>query len=438
MNIRTIYFAVIALSPIVDGVLKVRLGAGWELSVIGAIVLFLLSLKSYSTSKHMQPVFTFLTLAFILLLISDLFGLAFYSSTVVLTSEQLEQINSVAARMFTESIRFLMSVFIFLFTYYYLKTTERIDTALMVFLFSALLEGLYGLYEFIVKIFGLTGVFPLLRGSGGNIQSLLRVYGTFFEPSNYGQFMAFALFLYIGYVLLSKRGVINGGYLTRRSWIVSAIFIAAILVSLSRTAFLAIAVAIVIKILSDVISLRYRRVLSAFRFSIAVACILIVCVTIIVLNVSDDFLNLWIYHTFNFEPEINYENTSISRATSLFEQVYNAILLIAKYPLGIGQGMAFLENPFSPFIVRLPLETGLVFFLAFFSIITILIYRAFFMDVLAYYFLPSAVILLVSIVNYNSTNHIWIWFSLAILLRLSHLRLSHSRNLISTNSEQGS
>lgn len=422
IRIDHIYWVLILSLPVVDGVLRVRLGAGWEPSIILALCLFVGSLYIFNSSYCVRNIFLFFSVFFFLLLLSNFFGYFYYSDDLILSSEQMLQIRSVEARMLVESIRYLACLFVFLFTYFYLNTIKKIVSAACAFLCAAWVEGLYGIYEFTVKINGLAGYLPLLRGDQGNAHTILRSYGTFFEPSNFGQFMACSFLFYLGFIQFAKQIDFDEGFLVRRKFLLFFVFFAAVLLSFSRTAFLGLFVGVVFKVSADFLSGHAGRMKAAVIWGFSSGVLILAAVVLVIGNVSEYYVDRWLSYTFDFSSDVDYENTALSRSQSFYDMALHLLKTIKDFPLGVGQGMAYLEYPFTPFIIRLPVEMGFLstsFFLVMIFVVVMSLFRR---SSLAYCFSPAFVCLLLCLANYNSTNHVWLWFCFGFFFRLSKLR----------------
>lgn len=418
--IVSVYYLILPFLPIVDGVLKVRIGAGWEPSVIFSMLLFLVCVYVFRVEKRVRAIFLIMSVISLFLIISNFFGMAFYAPGISLSPKQIEQVGSAELRMVVESTRYLVCVFVMVFTILYLDRIDVIMRSAKFFLLGASIEALYGVFEFLVKVLGLAGVIPLLR-QGGNVQTIFRVYGTFFEPTNFGQFMACSFLFFFGYTKLSEYYNLKEDFFVRHKHVFFLLFLIAVLLSFSRMAFLAIVISIILKVVFDYLSLSLPRMKTASYWLVCFLVLSVVVVFSVYHIIGSDYLDLWLLYAFSWSGDVENENTAFARSSTFMEMLVSGLRLLAEFPLGIGQGMAFLESPFTPFWIRLPIETGVIVFALFCGVFLYTAANSVKNSRVGYFFMPCIFCLYICMVNYNSTNHIWPWFLIGFFLCVSNL-----------------
>ncbi len=420
MTAWRLYLLSIFLLPLVEGVLRVRLGAAWELSIL---IIFILIPVTLITLDPKRAFSLAIAVAGSILLISfvNVVGYITYAHEIRLDESLESQIFSVEARMVVESLRLFACFAMFLITIIYVNTIARAAEALKWFVLGAITQGFYGFYEFLVKTTGLSDAIPLLNDRSAGFSNILRPYGTFYEPSQFGQFMLVSIFMVLILVHLPQLGLRSRDRYFRWRACILALFIVMLALSISRAAFVVAVVVLLGKVAVDVISLSRRRLTNTGQWILVYALVGLAGVGLVAMLVPNELIEAWLFKTFIAGEETLDENTGMARAYSIAENARVVMRHWLAHPFGIGEGMAIMKYGSLAFTFRLAIELGPIPFLGYITLLIYIFARVVAGGALSYPLLPVYFATVLIQFNYNTTNHVWIWFVLALVLALSNL-----------------
>jgi len=410
INIYNTFYLIIFSLPLVQTELRIRIGAGWQLYVPLIFLLFVVILKKRKKSFYNYGLTTLILL--IITLLSNIFGYFEYKD-FSLSEGLMQQIHTIEARMLVENVRFISSILFFLITLYLLRSYQLLLKSLKIFLYASLFQAIYGIYEFISKI--VFHFLPLLNTKGYS-HNTTRLFGTFFEPSQYGQFMLISMLSLILYSSLNNifSQYIKSDLFMKNYKKILFLFFVTFLLSLSRAAFLIGFVVLIIYFLSSITSI--KRLLRLVIFLSFVSLSFYIYLSSVLTQTE--------YENWTYLLTSDTGNGLIARIYSIFDYFSSVTYYIYSHPFGIGNGLAMLENGMLPFFFRLPMESGLIIFLSYLLFVFLIllrneIYTKNKIIKLSIFMLLTGI--LISQLNYSSTNDPWIWFLLALLYRAPKL-----------------
>ena len=415
-----LYLLGIFLLPLVAGVLRFRLGAAWELSTLITISLIPFILVKQNSKRSVSFALEAAGVIFFISFI-NISGYITYAHGVQLDEMMRQQIFNIEVRIIAESVRLFACFAIFRITLIFVNTIERAAEAVKWFVLAAIAQAVYGLYEFCVKITGLSRSMPLLKPREGAYIEIPRVYGTFFEPSQFGQFMLVSIFMTLILVHLTRFGFLPGDRFVRFRVLILALLIAMLALSVSRTAFAVALAVLLVKVTSDVISLSRRRLLSSGKWILAYVLVVSVGIYLVMLLVPYSIIDAWLFKTIFADANTLDENTGLARISGAAEYASEVLRIWLMHPLGIGEGMAIVEYGSLPFIFRLAMELGPIPFIGYVSTLIYIFTKVMANGARLPSLLPAYFAVVMIQFNYNTTNNAWIWFVMALLLGLSNL-----------------
>ena len=408
-DVITLFGVVVFLLPLVDGVLRLRLGAGWEY-YIPLVILLVAALVARSTPRYrarLNRYFAYLAVVGLLVFAANVVGLI-RMGDVEIDPVLVAQVHSPIARMIVETIRLWASWLVLLLCVTLIDDRGRLRRVLEAFLYGALLQASYGIYEVVTKLFA-PGL-PLVNPRSIERIHIVRSYGTFFEPSQFGQFMLIALLCFAVYL------AIYGDRMERRlvRWrgLVVGLLIMGLVASLSRAAFLVGAGCLLVTLL---VHRGDRTLRKTLLFSVVIS-VLFAGVMVVYWSYRgtaefEDWIDL-------FAGQGDYENFAVNRFLAMGEALLGSATVMIRNPLGIGTGMAIFEYSTIGAPFRFTMEYGILLTL----IVALLslhvlhsLWRVRIRAVrgrLVVLFFGIAGILF----NYNSVTHAWLWFVGGILL----------------------
>jgi len=410
INIYNIFYLIIFLLPLIQTELRIRIGAGWQLYIPFIFLLFVVILKKRKKSFYNYGLTTLILLMFTLL--SDIFGYFEYKD-FSLSESLMQQIHTIEARMLVENVRFIASILFLIITLYLLKSYQLLLKSLKTFLYASLFQAVYGIYEFVSKIS--LHFLPLLNKKGYS-HGTTRLFGTFFEPSQYGQFMLISILSLILYSSLNNKfsQYIKSDFFIKNYKKILFLFFVTYLLSLSRAAFLIGFVVLIIYFLSSITSIKRLFRLMIFLSFVSLSFYIYL----------SSVLSQTEYKNWTYLLTSDTGNGLIARIYLIFNYFNSITHYIFSHPFGIGNGLAIVENGMLPFFFRLPMESGLIIFLFYLLFIFLILLRN------TIYTKNKSIklnifMLLIGILiaqfNYSSTNDPWIWFLLALLYRIPKL-----------------
>lgn len=432
MIIRKTFLLVVLLLSLVDGSLRLRLGIGLELSVLGTLILFFFIF--IPQGLHLANLLRLpITIFILLILFINLIAYYTYAREIIIDEYLFDQIYSVEARIFAESLRLFACFFIFLFTIFYVNTLDRALEALRFFLFGAALQSLYGFYEFVIKYNNLVGSWPLFNQRSTFFPEILRPYGTFYEPSQFGQFMLVALLM-----LLFSATLKNSPSILNKTKIFFPLFLFFMLIlSLSRAAFLVGMIVLVVKVLADVLSLSRERIINAIKVVIVLFSLFFCVLCMVVIMVPSYLIDDWVFGTFIDSADSETINTGSSRIFAIYTGFQLVIQYWLAYPLGIGEGVSIFNHGAFPFIFRLAIELGVLPFFLYIVFVFYILVNLLARGVSTYQLMPTYLATILIQFNYNTTNHLWIWFVIALVFAYSRLLSREEFKVSSTPTKVG-
>lgn len=414
-NFSRLFYLIIFLLPFIQTELRIRIGAGWQLYIPLIFLLFFSLMVKINKFKN----FVFLTIIlFISMLFSNIYGYYLINNFYSLSMDQLQQIQSIEAVMSVETFRWIACIMFFSITLFMTKNLLIYLKALRIFIFSVFFQALYGIYELIVKLY--LSFLPLLNIKAYS-HDTFRVFGTFFEPSQYGLFILVGITIFAYYLSLLKRinYQIQYDLLFKYQNIIFIILIIALFLSLSRAAML---IGIVLLLINFLISLFRANHLIKNLFIISFIAFFAYLYLFVFLD--DNKRETWFYLLTSNEG-----NGLFARIYLVINDMYEFLILFFYNFLGTGQGTAIiLEQGMVPFIFRFFLENGFFISISYLFFIFTIIRRA---KKRHYKFTKKT--LLISLIticliqfNYNSTTDPWIWFLFALLYNSYYFNLNYS------------
>ena len=406
VNLLGIFYLIVFLLPLIQTELRIRVGAGWQLYIP---LIFLLYISILTKKRDFYNYFIMGNVLMLLMLVSNFYGYYIYSD-YHLTQDLLKHIVSIEGRMGVESVRYTSSILFFLTTLYVVNNFSVLIKSLRWFLYASLFQGIYGIYEVIAKT-ALTFL-PLVNSKAYH-HGTFRVYGTFYEPSQYGQFMLIGILCLFLYKSLAKSHNLSvSDVLIKHYKKVYLVMSAGLMLSLSRAAFVATAFIMFVYLLASIFSLK--------RFITLISAVLVIWLSFFIyLNhfLSEEESRRWIYLLTSSSG-----NGLLARIERTFIGIYAILTRMVQHPLGIGQGVAILMSGTMPFMFRLVIESGVLVWIGYIVFLFNVWFRNIFhiknteikINLLLLY-----LALLIIQFNYSSDNDPWIWFLLAILFKVS-------------------
>lgn len=409
INILSLFYFIILLLPLIQTELRIRIGAGWQLYIPLIFLLFIAILVK--KKKDFINYFISIFILFLLMIISDIYGYMVFHD-YPLTSNLISQIVSLEARMGVESVRYVTSIVFFFITLYLIKSFTILLKSTKMFLYAVLFQAFYGAYEFLVKF---VFTFLPLINSKAYSHGTYRVFGTFYEPSQYGQFILIGMLVLILYKRVLKQfNIYDNSIFVKHYKKLLLLFLIALLLSLSRAAMLAGFIVYIIHLISSLYSL--RKIVKVIIFSGIITLLFTMYVNIVL---TDQQYQNWIYLLTS-----DTGNGLIARINGVIDGLIVSISYSFTNYLGIGQGTLILTSGNTPFLLRLISETGILVSFGYLIFISSILYNnsrnIIFKDIKHHIFLIVIALLIIQL-NYSSTNDPWIWFLLALLYKFPKL-----------------
>lgn len=409
INIYKLFYLIIFLLPLIQTELRIRVGAGWQLYIPLIFLLFLVILRKRQNFYNYGLAILILLIFTIL---SNLFGYFEYKD-FSLSEDLLQQIQTIEARMLVENVRFIASMLFFIITLYLLKSYQLLLKSLKVFLYASLFQAVYGVYEFVQKT--ALDFLPLLNDKGHS-HGTFRLFGTFYEPSQYGQFMLISILSLILYGSLNKTipHHVKSDFFMKHYKKVLILFFVTFLLSLSRAAFLIGFVVLIIYFLSSITSIKRLFRLGIFLFFVFLSFYIYV----------NSVLTQAEYDTWVYLLTSDTGNGLIARIYMIFSYFNDIVNYISLHPYGVGNGVSIVENGMVPFLFRLIIESGLIIFFAYLIFVRLIFLRnkLYTKNKIVRINIFMVVIgILIMQLNYSSTNDPWVWFLLALLYKAPKL-----------------
>lgn len=413
-DVVTVFCAVVFLLPLVDGMLRIRIGAGWEY-YIPLVMLFSASMVARHSVRYRVRInryFAYFFAGSALVSISNVAGLV-GAEGVELDPVIVSQVHSPIARMIVETIRLCVSGLVLLLCVTLVDSWTRLRRVLRAFIYGALLQASYGVYEVLVKLFAIG--LPLVNTRSIERSNIVRSYGTFYEPSQFGQFMLIAL-LCFGLFQAIYRSQSEPKHVRWRG-VVLGLLIMGLVASLSRAAFFVGTGCLVLTVLLQ----RNGRELRRTLLLLVSIFVLFGGSMVLYWNSRDegDF-GRWVGL---FATQGNYENLATNRFRTMAETLRRSTVDMIRRPLGFGTGMAIFEYSTVGVPFRFVVEYGVVLTV----IVAVLVFRhcrAIWLvrggrvgDRLAVLYVALLAILL----NYNSVTHAWLWLVVGIVIVVPRL-----------------
>ena len=394
---------------LVDGSLRIRIGAGWQISTIMTIFLLMHVFTKGIVKRHKVNTFVF-ALVSGLIIISSAIGFLSYSDSIKISTLIASQVSSIEERMFVEMIRLISGIAIFFLITIYIDSKEKLLEISKYFIYGSLLQAFYALYEFSVKFTGMVGYLPLFRGGDEHVANLPRAFGTFYEPSQLGLFIVVSVFVYMWYLSSLKVVHMNNNTQTlyKRRYLFMFILALALLASLSRAGLIVFIASYSIYILLNIERLfkKPTYILMAIFFS------WIFYELAIVLYGENYFISWWnlVYHA-----DKDTGNSIASRLNGLptYFQIVTKVLLSS--PFGSGVGNLMFTYSMVPFFFRIIGELGIFITVLYFSALTYMLVKIkTFRHSRSELFILFISIILTQL-NYNTIGHQWIWFVMSLI-----------------------
>ena len=409
INIYSIYFTIILFLPLIQTELRIRIGAGWQLYMP---LIFLLYFIILLRRKNFLNYFLLITISVIFISISNFYGLYLYKD-FPLTVDLLQQIKSLEARMSVETIRFFVSILFFYITIYLVKNIYILQKSLKYFLYASFFEVIYGYYEFISKVF--INFLPLLNSKAYS-HGTYRIFGTFFEPSQYGQFMLISILLLVLYKslfnLLIFKNPLNDFFVRNYKKILT-LMILALFLSFSRAAMLSGLIVIGIYLILSITNI--KKVLQIFGFLFFIGLLFFIVIKI---SLTSQELDAWIYLLTS-----DTGNGAIARINLVFYNLYLSWVFLLENYLGIGQGNIVIQFGMVPMFPRLLIENGVFIGLVYILFLMKLVLNTRNIVIkkirINFYILIAGLIIIQ--MNYSSDNDPWIWFLLAVIFKSKYI-----------------
>jgi len=394
LNVKLFYLSVFFL-PLVDSVLELRVGAGWEIYIPLIFISFFITPQIFN--YRISLVFI---LAVISVVTSGIVGLLLVDGNI---SENLRsQVHSPEAGIFVESIRFTASIMLFVLSVYFFKNEKIFKTALAIFIFSASLEALYGVYELFIKIYYSSDYLPLLSQRAVERTTNIRVWGTFYEPSQFGIYMLMSLLVLLIY--LARYQCLAADFVIKYKYLFVFVLFAGVVISLSRAAFLVLLFAAVIYFIL-VRQNFYKKLYSILLLTLLSSSIIFIYFYYLG---EETFLQGWFYKYFESSKLMHDSIGYLSYDYSLF----------FKYISGIGQGALLLYTESGTnYMARFIIESGWFALVVYTFIYGKNLYQLFRMDrsTVNVLFIVLLLSFFAITIKYNSSTHSWTWFLLAII-----------------------
>jgi hypothetical protein len=409
INILHLFYLIIILLPLVDTILRVRIGAGWQLYIPLIFLLFLSLVVKY---KDFSKYFSIAIIVIIFLIFSNIIGYIQYYD-YKLPDMLISQVGALEYRMIVESIRYLSALFFFISTLYLVRNTKVLGRVLIFFLYSVLIQSVYGIYEFLVKKNQM--ILPLLSERSSDSANI-RVYGTFYEPSQYGQFMLIGLLVLILYKCLTYyNNNIDSSIFTRNYKAFLVLFFISIILSFSRAAFvILIAVLFIYFILSMT---KFRKIISIISM-----CVFIGVIFFIYIKFS---LSMVEYERWLALLSADTGNGLVARINMVFDSLFRMSQYVVNNPFGVGSGtVQILGMGAAPIIFRFFVEQGIFIGILYVVFLWSILVRVKMYSIeknlkISIYLLFTAMLMVQA--NYNSTVDPWFWFILAILFKAPYI-----------------
>lgn len=393
-SILNIYCLILLFSSLVHGYIRVRVGAGFEIYIFIILFLAILFLQNNKVVlKEYLPLLLIVLLSFI----SNILGyLNFFNENLV---DSFNSNITFESKMIVDSFRFYVGVMFLFISFWVITSLEILIKTIYIFLLGALSQALYGIMEFFLKLNGST--FLLINEKSIEKEMIVRSYGTFFEPSQYGIFIGATILFYLLFLKLSVSTKYEKSFLVKYSNIVILIFLFALLFSISRAAFIAFFIAIIPYIIMNVYKPKiYISLIIGLMFFF-----------------SFDFfshIETQIFKGFALY-ESSYENTLLNRLLGIVS-IYNvALQKVFEFPYGAGIGSSYFVFGNPGILFKVMYELGIVNSLV---ILSIVVYIFFVILRMKYYkmeLLSLLVFLIIALQNYDSYSHVWILFMLFVL-----------------------
>jgi len=414
INIYNIYFTIILFLPLIQTELRIRIGAGWQLYIP---LIFLLYFIILLKRKNFLNYFLLITISVIFISISNFYGLYLYKD-FPLTVDLLQQIKSLEARMGVETVRFFASILFFFITMYLIKNLYILQKSLKYFLYASFFEVTYGFYEFISKVF--LHFLPLLNTKAYS-HGTYRVFGTFYEPSQYGQFMLISILVLMLYKSLLKISNENRtDFFLKHYKKVFVFMILALFLSFSRAAMLSGIIVISIYVIFSMTNI--KRIFQVLSF---IFVLILLFFIVIKISLTQEELDTWL-----FLLTSDTGNGGIARINGVFFNLYLSWIFLLNNFLGIGQGSLILQFGMLPMFPRLLIENGIFIGLLYilFLIKLLLNTRNITLKRIRINFYVLIAGLIIIQMNYSSDNDPWIWFLLATTFKSKYILNNYIRN----------
>ncbi len=413
-DVVTVFCVVVFLLPLVDGMLRIRIGAGWEyyIPLVMLVSASMVARHSLRYRVRINRYFAYYFAGSVLVSISNIAGLVRVEG-VELDPVIVSQVHSPIARMIVETIRLCASGLVLLLCVTLVDSWTRLRRVLQAFIYGALLQASYGIYEVVVKLFAIG--LPLVNTRSIERSNIVRSYGTFYEPSQFGQFMLIALLCFgLFQAIYGSHSELK---LVRWRGVAFGLLVAGLVVSLSRAAFIVGSGCLVLVFVLQKDGRGLRRTL------LLVVGILVVFGGAMVLywNSRDEgdfgrWLDL-------FVTQGAYENLVMSRILTMGETLGRSAADMIRNPLGIGTGMAIFEYSTIGAPFRFIVEYGVVL-----TIVGAILFLRYGWtmwrgrsgrsgDRLAVLYIAFTAILF----NYNSVTHAWTWLVVGIMMVASRI-----------------
>jgi hypothetical protein len=402
VNIVKLYYIIILLLPLIETELRIRIGAGWQLYMP---LIFLLFFSILVKKKDFYNHFIIAIILILFMLISNLYGYYIYKD-YPLTLDLISQIQNLEFKIIVESVRYVSVIFFFVATLYLINTRDRLLNSFKYFLYAVFYQALYGVYEILAKT--ILTFLPLINSKAYS-HNTIRVHGTFYEPSQYG------LFILIGILtlLLYKSIIDQHNYRCSNMFVkhykkILLLFLIALILSLSRAAFLVGLALLFIYFIMSVTRVRY--LLKITGLIISIFGIFVIYINLILTSGQ--------YEHWVFLLTSDIGNGLIARIYNTIDDINNQFYFVINNILGIGEGVISLQFGMIPFIFRLAIEKGVFIFVGYAIFISSIYIKGFFY-VKDKIIRTNMLLLLTGLIaiqlNYSSTNDPWIWFLFAML-----------------------
>ena len=415
INILSLFYFIILFLPLVQTELRIRAGAGWQLYIP---LIFLLYFIVLLKRKDFYNYFILINISIIFIIISNFYGLYLYRD-FPLTSNLLQQIKSLEARISVETIRFLASILFFFLTVYFVKSIYIFQKSLKYFLYASFFQVIYGFYEFISKVF--IHFLPLLNSKAYS-HGTYRVFGTFYEPSQYGQFMLISILVLVLYKYLTTTLMTNYKYdfFIKHYKKIMIFMLVALFLSLSRAAMLSGIIVLTIYFILSMTNI--KKIFQIFSFALLLALLFFIVIKTIL---SENEFDAWLYLLTS-----DTGNGAIARINGVFNNLYLSWIFLLENFLGIGQGSIVIQFGMVPMFPRLLMENGVFFGLAYILFLVKLVLNIRNISIkrirINFYILIAGLVIIQ--MNYSSDNDPWIWFLLAMIFKSKYILNKHIRN----------